>query len=486
MRNLPFVLAPALFGGCLYLKPSNGGGEKPAADRRAPTVADVAVPDGYEIEVIATGLTFPTGVTFDDDGRPYVVESGYSYGEVFTTPRLLRVDEATGALDVVAVGERPGWMGVAYADGAFFVAEAGVTSPGRVVRIDRDGQQTVLVDDLPSQGDHHVNGPVVRGGHVYFGVGTATNSGVVGPDNAEMGWLARAPRFHDVPCEDVVLAGTNFTAPDGTTTGAYVPYGTPTTAGQVVPGRVPCSGAILRAPIGGGPVELVAWGFRNPFGLAFDDDGALWATDNAYDDRGLRPIYGAADQLFRVVPGGWYGWPEHADGRRVHHARYSPREAVPGNAAPARILAEMPAAPIPPAALFAVHSSSNGLDFARGDAFGFAGEAFVAQFGDQAPVVGKVWAPVGFKVVRVDPKTGSIRDFAANKGKSNGPASRLGGGGLERPVAVRFSPDGARLYVVDFGVLAMDGHGAKPVAGTGALWRIARSGAPVALSGGAR
>ena len=45
----------------------------------------------YRVEAVTTGLTFPTDVTFDDSGRAYVIEAGYSYGESWTTPRLLRI-----------------------------------------------------------------------------------------------------------------------------------------------------------------------------------------------------------------------------------------------------------------------------------------------------------------------------------------------------------------------------------------------------------
>jgi sugar lactone lactonase YvrE len=93
-----------------------------------------------------------------------------------------------------------------------------------------------------------------------------------------------------------------------------------------------------------------------------------------------------------------------------------------------------------------------------------------------APKVGKVLSPVGFKVVRVNPSTGVIRDFAVNRGKTNGPASRIGGGGLERPVAARFSPDGSALYVVDFGVMTVSERGPAPRPNTGVLWRITRTG----------
>jgi hypothetical protein len=122
-----------------------------------------------------------------------------------------------------------------------------------------------------------------------------------------------------------------------------------------------------------------------------------------------------------------------------------------------------------------VHSSSNGFDFSRSASFGHVGEAFVAQFGDMAPDVGKVLSPVGFKVVRVDVESGVTRDFAVNRGDTNGPASRIGGGGLERPLAARFDPAGAALYVVDFGVMTMGERGPEPRSGTGVLWRITRA-----------
>lgn len=71
-------------------------------------------------------------------------------------------------------------------------------------------------------------------------------------------------------------------------------------------------------------------------------------------------------------------------------------------------------------------------------------------------------------------ETGAVEDFAVNKGRKTGPASLVGGGGLERPIAARFSPDGSALYVVDFGVMTMSQSGPSPVRGTGVLWKIVR------------
>jgi hypothetical protein len=90
-----------------------------------------------------------------------------------------------------------------------------------------------------------------------------------------------------------------------------------------------------------------------------------------------------------------------------------------------------------------------------------------------APGVGKVWNPVGFKVVSVDPATGVIKNFAANYARKNGPASWLKSNGLERPVDIAFNPSGDELYIVDFGVLTMDKKGnAHPVPGTGVIWKV--------------
>ena len=91
-----------------------------------------------------------------------------------------------------------------------------------------------------------------------------------------------------------------------------------------------------------------------------------------------------------------------------------------------------------------------------------------------APGAGKVLAPVGFKVQRVNVKTGVIQDFAVNKGHRNGPATWLKKGGLERPLALHFDPAGEALYVVDFGIMTTDKTGPKPVPKTGVIWKITK------------
>jgi glucose/arabinose dehydrogenase len=171
-----------------------------------------------------------------------------------------------------------------------------------------------------------------------------------------------------------------------------------------------------------------------------------------------------------VQPKTWYGWPDFSAGEPLNDKRYKP----PGEKRLSFLLAKHPNQPPKPVALFGVHASADGFDFSRSESFGHVGEAFVAELGDEAPAVGKVLHPVGFKVVRVDIATGVVESFAVNRGKENGPASKIGGGGLERPVAARFDASGNNLYVVDFGVMNHDKKGAKPQQGTGVIWRITK------------
>jgi glucose/arabinose dehydrogenase len=485
-RSLMFCTFTLLGSACYAFQKSEGGGQTMAPASRGVSSGDIAMPAGYAIEPVATRLTFPTSITFDDRGDAYVTESGYAYGEVFTVPRLLRLRERQ-APEVIASGNNGPWTGVVFHDGAFYVAEGGQLRGGKILKITRDGQITSLVEGLPSLGDHHTNGPAIgTDGYLYFGQGTATNSAIVGEDNATFGWLKRHPDFHDIPCRDVVLTGVTYETEnpltpdedDKVSTGAFSKFGEKTAKGQVIPGKVPCNGAVMRIPLKGGPVELVAWGFRNPFGLAFAPDGALYVTDNGYDDRGTRPVFGAADVLWRVQPGAWYGWPEFSESRPIYEDPvWGDHYRVPGKPTPARLLERHPGRPPDPVAFLPVHASADGLDFSRSPEFGYVGEAFIAIFGDQSPTVGKTLKPVGFKVVRVDVRKGISHDFAVNRAKEMGPASKVGGHGLERPVAVRFDPSGRSLYVVDFGVLTVSDTETRPRQQTGTIWRITRRGA---------
>jgi glucose/arabinose dehydrogenase len=475
------LAAAMLFGGCAEVAHvavkegrTAGGGEAVSLGGRRPNPADVSLPPGYRIEPVTTGLTYPTAVVFDDANRPYVVEGGYSYGERYKTARLLRI-EPDGRHTVIASGKNQPWTGATFHRGAFYVSQGG--HPGRIVRITLDGKETTVVDGLPSKGDHFTNAPVFGpDGWLYFAQGTVTNSGVVGQDNVLFGWLPVRPKMHDIPGQDIVLTGQNFETGGRLLpfprkkTGAFVPFGTPTQAGQVIPGRVPATASIMRVRPGGGRPELYAWGIRHAFGIAFSPDGRLYATDTTYDNRGSRPIENAPDSLWQVRRGVWYGFPDYAGGIPLTDPRFRP----PGKPQPQFLLAKHPGRPPKPVVNFTPHSAAHGLDFSRSSAFGYRGQAFVAQYGDLTPVTGSVTRPVGYKVVRVNTATGQTSDFAVNRGERPGPASKIGGGGLERPLDVEFDRTGEAMYVVDFGIVTTP-LVPNPRARTGVLWRITRS-----------
>ncbi|MDP9341199.1 MAG: hypothetical protein M3Q23_03615 [Actinomycetota bacterium] len=165
---------------------------------------------------------------------------------------------------------------------------------------------------------------------LYFSQGAMTNSGIVGLDALELGWLRRLPHTHDLPGYDVTLAGVNVTTPNplvdegSATTGAFVPFGTSTSTGERVPGTVPCTASVMSCRLDGSDLRLVAWGLRNAYGLGFLPDGRLLAIDQGADDRGSRPIGGAPDLLFEVKDRAWYGWPDFIGGVPVTDPRFRP------------------------------------------------------------------------------------------------------------------------------------------------------------------
>jgi glucose/arabinose dehydrogenase len=480
MKRTAFLLITifltGLLNSCYKLRGHYGTKSYEPVNRPVRT-PDIQLPEGYAIEMVAAGINFPTGICFDEKGQAYIIEAGYSYGEIFTVPKLLRI-ESNGKTTEIAHGSKNGpWTAIDYYNGNFYVSEGGTMEGGKILKISLEGQISKIVENLPSYGDHHTDAVTIgKDGYIYFGQGTATNSAVVGKDNFAFGWLARKKDFHDIPCEDVYLTGENFETEnvlsedkEKVKTGAYVPFATSTTKGQLIKGALPCTGAIMRVPLNGGPLELVAWGLRNPYGLAFTPEGRLYVTENGYDTRGSRPVYGTADFMYEVKSKTWYGWPDYSGGDSLADENFRARSIRPTS-----LLLKHPQQPPKPTAVFGVHSSANGFDFSRNAAFGFEGDAFVALFGDMAPDVGSIYGPVGFKVVRVNVKTGDVVDFAVNKGNVNGPASSQKSGGFERPVAAKFNREGNALYVVDFGVLEVTDKGPAPKQNTGIIWKITK------------
>ncbi len=415
-----------------------------------------------QLELVADGFSFPTSLAFDDEGTAYVAEAGLPFGGAAPGGRIWRL-APRGNRELVVDGLRPPVNGLTFHAGFLYVSEGG--HPGRISRFDRAGQQTIILDNLPGPGNYHTNmvafGP---DGKLYFSRGAMTNTGIVGLDAYELGWLRRLPHAHDVPGYDIVLTGVTvhtsnpLSAEPGaqTSTGAFVPFGTRTAPGQRIAAQVPCTAAVLRCNLDGSDLELVAWGLRNAYGLGFLPDGRLLAIDQGADYRGSRPVGNAPDLLFEVRPGAWYGWPDFIGADPVTNTRYQPERGP----APTFVLANHAELPPPERALlrFPPHVAAVKFDVAPGGTSDVSGQLFVALFGDEVPMTAPSGPRVGRSVVRIDPSDWSMHPVVQSP--------------LLRPIDVRFSLVDGAMYVLDFGQFEMHAErGVVAEAGSGKLWR---------------
>jgi glucose/arabinose dehydrogenase len=257
MRRL-IVLAVAL-AGC-----GNGGETVPGAETvtggetvmqtEPPTPAPAGLDFG-RVETVASGLEVPWELAFvgerailvtERPGRVRVVEDG----------RLREKPVAT--IDVRAEGEG-GLLGIAVREGfAFVYYTAG--GGNRVSRFPlRDdlsfGEEEVLIDGIPAAAFHD-------GGRIAFGPG---------------GMLY-------------------------VTTGDA---GDPESAAD----RGSLGGKILRLDPEGGAPELWSWGHRNPQGLAWSDDGTMYASEH-----GPSGEFGLCchDEVNEIEQDLYFGWPYRA------------------------------------------------------------------------------------------------------------------------------------------------------------------------------
>jgi glucose/arabinose dehydrogenase len=413
--------------------------------------------------LVADALSFPTSVTFDDAGIAYIAEGGLPFGGAQPGGRIWRLSP-NSERTLLAEGLRPPVNGLAFHRGYLYVSEGG--HPGRISRFDLDGKQSVILDDLPGPGNYHTNmvafGP---DGKIYFSQGAMTNTGIVGLDAYQLGWLRRLPHAHDVPGCDIVLAGVNVESEnpvDGqpgarVRTGGFVPFGTPTKPGQRVPAQLPCTAAVMRCNLDGSDLELVAWGLRNAYGLGFLPDGRLLATDQGADDRGSRPVGNAPDLLFEVRKGAWYGWPDFIGGDPIADSQYQP-ERGPG---PTSLLANHSELPPPerPLLRFPPHSAAVKFEVVPSRVPEWGGQIFIALFGDERPVTAPAGPRAGRALVRIDPRDWSLHPFLASP--------------LVRPIDVRFHPIESALHILDFGHFEVhEAHGVLARANSGQLWRV--------------
>lgn len=419
---------------------------------------------GYKIEAFAQGIDAPTSILFTETGDLLIANSGYTSEK----PSISRY--VNGAFEMIAEDFYTPLTGMNRRNEDLYISHKGT-----ITVIKKNGSRQDILRGLPSYGDYS-NSRVDFGTDrkMYFGQGTATNSGVVGTDNL---WVYDSPLFHDNPGYFVLLNGQNFitknmllSVKENTFTGAFSAYGEANLPFEKRRGIIKASGSVLRANMDGSGLELVAWGLRSPAYVKFDSGGRLFVSNNGFDIRGSRPIANAPDEFLLINEGYWYGWPDYAGSEPVTLERFKPD----GGVQPEFLLACHPGIPNRPFATFAPDSTIIGFDFNPYSSFGVVGNAYIAEFGNVTPKTYELAAlqypAVGHKISKLDIKTGSVSTFAINR--SGFPSSITNEGGFGRPADIAFGPDQA-MYIVDMGISAKDNLN-HILPNTGVIWRVTR------------
>ena len=351
-------------------------------------------------------------------------------------------------------GLHPPVNGLTYHDGFLYITEGG--HPARILRLPvAGGEPETVLDGLPGPGNYQTNmvafGP---DGKLYFSQGAMSNTGIIGLDAYDLGWLGRLPHEYDLPGLEIELGDVSVETDDPFNPGARVRTGAFAQFGQVRP-----TGTRLRP--------------RPPVHLGRD---ALRARRQRAGARGV----GAAQRVRLAVPTRRAPDCRRPRLRRPRQppGRQGPRAAVRGDRgpvvrlaglhrrradlrspvhpeegeAPEFILANHHELPPPQPALIEVesHAAMCKLDCSPD------GRIVAALFGDEVPMTAPSGPKAGRSLAVIDPEGWTFETVAAP--------------GLQRPIDVRFAPDGS-IQVVDFGHFEPGRGTMEATAGSGGVWK---------------
>ncbi len=336
---LPILLIPAIFSISVVELVSLTERSKLKLPKPEPPRL-LKVVEGFRIAVFKTDpLQNPTSIVFGPDNNLYV--ANYN-GEIWG----ISPTDGTSWLYASGFQEPKGlmWYGT-----SLYVASNEKISVLRDENADKVADQTTdILTGLPSKLYHwHANNGMVLGkdGRIYFAVGSTTDSS---------------------------------------------------------PETVQYASSILSVEPDGSDLRTFAVGVRNPYRLAFNGEGDLFATENGPNELEFTP----SDELNRIVEGADYGFPRY-------FALPPPNSGT-----------------MSPVALFPPHASADGLLF-------YQGNQFPPEYYDNAFVTLL--------------HRGEIYRVQLTRDASGDYSSRLSMfvSGLNAPLDIATGPDGS-LYVIDF------------------------------------
>jgi aldose sugar dehydrogenase len=219
------------------------------------------------------------------------------------TPSAVRPPGKPRAREVASDLEAP-WGLVPLKDGSFLISERDTR---KIIRV-RGGSTSEIrtIDEADPAGEGGLLGlAITEDERTVFAYYTAANDNRI----VSMSWNGRdlgAPKviLDDIPKGFVHNGGRMVVGPDG-----YLYVGTGESgSGRLSQDRDSLGGKILKLRTDGRPApgnpfdnEVFSYGHRNVQGLAFDDDGRLWASEFGQQ---------TWDELNLIREGANYGWPE--------------------------------------------------------------------------------------------------------------------------------------------------------------------------------
>jgi glucose/arabinose dehydrogenase len=231
----------------------------PCSDDVAAWETRIRAQPGFKVSYFTRLPGNPTRITFGPDGRLYAALLGGQILRVSPSGEIETVLE--GLLAPTALAFRPGTNQLYISNR---ISNAYVGGEAEIL-VFEDGQTRQLIRGLPCcyVGMHAANdiafGP---DGYGYVSIGARADHGEIISDGPDAGM------------EDELH---------------------------------PLEASILRFDPDNGDLMVYARGFRNAYGIAWDADGRLFATDNGPDDPRMAGQF--PDLLHRVIPGAQHGYP---------------------------------------------------------------------------------------------------------------------------------------------------------------------------------